>query len=119
MLLCMASSETRPAIQSGHLREGIPAVLPGELLTELVRGKDTRIERIVSRGHASPDGFWYDQDEHELVVLLSGSASVELEGDRVVSLTPLTWLNIPAHVRHRVTCTDPEVDTLWLAIFYR
>ena len=26
-----------------------------------------RIERIVSEGHVSPEGFWYDQDEPEWV----------------------------------------------------
>jgi cupin 2 domain-containing protein len=115
----MTTSEVCSAVRSGHLRDAIPAVLPGELSTDLARGPGTRVERIVSRGHVSPEGFWYDQEEHELVVLLSGSASVELEGHGVVTLTPLAWLNIPAHVRHRVTSTDPDVDTLWLAIFYR
>ena len=39
----------------------IPTVLPGELTETLVQTKGVRIERIVSHGHASPDGFWYDQ----------------------------------------------------------
>lgn len=102
-----------------NLREDIPATLPEELLGELVRGRHVRVERIVSRGHVSPPGFWYDQDEHELVVLLAGRARLELEGQGEVALGPLDWLHIPAHVRHRVTFTEPGADTLWLAVFYR
>jgi cupin 2 domain-containing protein len=105
--------------RQGHLGAGIPAALPEELFSELAGGRHVRIERIVSRGHASPPGFWYDQDEHELVVVLSGGATLELEGQGAVSLGPLDWLDIPPHVRHRVTSTDPDVDTLWLAVFYR
>jgi cupin 2 domain-containing protein len=102
-----------------NLREDIPALLPGELVSELVRGRHVRVERIVSRGQVSPPGFWYDQDEHELVVVLAGRARLELEGRGEVSLGPLDWLNIPAHVRHRVSFTEPDEDTLWLAVFYR
>jgi cupin 2 domain-containing protein len=32
-----------------------------ESFLDLLQGKDFRVERIVSRGHRSPDGFWYDQ----------------------------------------------------------
>ena len=34
--------------------------LPDELVTTLLEADDVRIERIVSHGHASPDGFWYE-----------------------------------------------------------
>jgi len=36
-----------------------------EAVEELLGEQNARIERIVSRGHASPDGFWYDQEENE------------------------------------------------------
>ena len=79
-----------------------------------------RIERIVSRGHASPPDFWYDQDWHEFVLLMSGRARLELaDGAPVVELEPGDWLDIKAHVRHRVDWTDPEQDTVWLAVHYR
>jgi quercetin dioxygenase-like cupin family protein len=78
-----------------------------------------RIERIVSQGQVSPDGFWYDQDDHEFVLVVSGSARLELEGQGERSLAAGDWLDIPAHQRHRVTWTDPAVQTLWLAVFYR
>ena len=36
--------------------------------------KITKIERIVSRGHASPEDFWYDQEENEWVMVVKGTA---------------------------------------------
>jgi cupin 2 domain-containing protein len=52
---------------------------PGEEeVQELVRDGKLRIERIVSRGHASPPGFWYDQPEHEWVMVLGGRAVLEV-----------------------------------------
>jgi cupin 2 domain-containing protein len=42
-----------------------PRHSPDELFTTLLEAANVRIERIVSHGHASPEGFWYDQDQHE------------------------------------------------------
>ena len=81
--------------------------------------KGLRIERIVSQGHASPPGFWYDQDEHEWVVVLQGSATIQLEGDsEPMNLQAGAYLNIPVHARHRVVSTSPTEKTIWLAISY-
>ncbi len=77
-----------------------------------------RIERIVSRGHSSPPGFWYDQDEDEWVMLLSGAARLRLrDPDEEVALAPGDHLWLPAHRPHRVEWTDPERETVWLAVF--
>lgn len=78
-----------------------------------------RIERIVSRGQSSPPGFWYDQDEGELVLVLTGRARLLLEGEPERELGAGDWVDIPPHLRHRVTFTDPTHDTIWLAVFYR
>ncbi len=89
-----------------------------ELAEELYRAAGCRIERIVSRGHASAPGFWYDQAEHEWVAVLTGRAGVRIEGeDSIRELGPGDWLAIPAHVRHRVEWTEPGRETVWLAIF--
>ncbi len=76
-----------------------------------------RIERIVSCGHASPEGFWYDQEQSEFVVLLKGSARLQFE-EEMVEMKAGDSLNIPAHRRHRVEWTTPDEPTIWLAIFY-
>lgn len=97
------------------------ADLPDPLLDEqfmvLLEAAQVRIERIVSRGHASPDGFWYDQDWAEWVVVLKGAAALEFEG-RTVELTAGDCLNIPAHQKHRVVWTTPDGPTIWLAVHY-
>ena len=75
-----------------------------------------RIERIVSTGQASPAGFWYDQPDDEFVVLLSGAAALRFEGGDVVDLKPGDWIEIAAHVRHRVESTQADPPTVWLAV---
>ncbi len=103
----------------GSMYEGIPAELPEELIETLCAAGSVRIERIVSRGHASPPGFRYDQKENEFVLVLTGSAGITLAdtGETIV-LAAGDYLNIPAGVRHRVEWTDPDGDTVWLAVFY-
>jgi cupin 2 domain-containing protein len=103
----------------GNLFGNIPAHLPGELCEAILSAASFRVERIVSRGHASPEGFWYDQAEHEWVLLVSGAARVRFEGDgQAVEMKPGDYLHIPARRRHRVEWTAPGVDTVWLAIHY-
>jgi len=102
-----------------NLFADIPAPLPAELLQTLFARPNMRIERIVSHGHASPEGFWYDQAEHEWVVVLRGAAHVLFERDgRRVELRPGDYLQIPAHERHRVEWTTADEPTIWLAVFY-
>ena len=38
-----------------------------------------RIERIVSSGQVSPEGFWYEQDEDEWVTVLQGEGRIQYE----------------------------------------
>lgn len=105
-------------MRGGNLEDGIPSALPDEAVTALAGAGPVRVERIVSRGHASPERFWYDQDEVEFVVLVAGAAVLELDDGSKHPLRPGEWLEIPPHVRHRVDWTDPDRDTVWLAVFY-
>ncbi|TLM67251.1 MAG: phosphoribosylaminoimidazole carboxylase [Deltaproteobacteria bacterium] len=102
------------------LLQSIPAALPEELVETLCRAEHVRIERIVSRGHASPPDFWYDQEWHEFVLLVSGRARLAFaDGRPPLDLAPGDWLDIRARERHRVAWTDPDQDTVWLAVHYR
>lgn len=93
--------------------------LPEELTEVLAAGERFRLERIVSRGHHSPDGFWYDQSEQEWVALLAGAARLRFEsGSEPIELGPGDSLLIPAGERHRVEWTDPDCETVWLALFF-
>lgn len=103
----------------GNLFNEIPSDLPEELLETLVDRDAVRVERIVSRGHVTPAGQWYDQDRQEWVLLLRGAARLAFADGREVALVPGDWLEIPAHRKHRVAWTDPRQDTVWLAMHYR
>lgn len=96
-----------------------PTAAETEAIDVLVETENVRIERIVSRGQASPEDFWYDQDRNEWVALLSGKAALLLDGEpEAVVLDPGDHIVIPAHRKHRVLWTDRERDTVWLAVFY-
>ena len=101
-----------------NLFSNIPSNLPEELIETLIQSADVRIERIVSHGHASPERFWYDQDEHEWVVVLQGAARLQLE-DRTVDLGPGDHINLPAHTKHQVEWKTTVQPTIWLAEFYK
>ena len=100
-----------------NLFTNLPVNLPTELITMLLEADNLRIERIVSQGHSSPPGFWYDQDQHEWVIVLQGAARLSMEGI-VRELQPGDFINIPAHIKHRVEWTKPDELTVWLALFY-
>jgi cupin 2 domain-containing protein len=107
-------------METENLLDNLPHQPPQEVLTTILQADGLRLQRIVSQGHASPPGFWYDQDDNEWVMLLAGSATVEFEGDAEPRrLRPGSYLNIPAHARHRVLATDPRQKTVWLAVHYR
>lgn len=100
-----------------NLFADLPTVLPEELVTILAENQHVRIERIVSTGHVSPEGFWYDQDEAEWVVVLKGEAKLLFEDGKSVEMTPGDHVLIPAHRKHRVEWTTPDEPTVWLAVF--
>ncbi len=97
----------------------LPPPLRDEQFTPLLNSPPVRIERIVSHGQISPPGFWYDQEEGEWVMVLSGAARLLIEGaEAAIELGPGDFVNIPAHQRHRVEWTTPDEPTIWLAVFY-
>ncbi len=102
-----------------NIFSNIPTHLPDELFETLLDSPHFRIERIVAHGHASPEGFWYDQARHEWVVVLQGAAKLRIEGeDQPIGLYPGDFIDIPAHKRHRVEWTSPDQPTVWLAVHY-
>jgi cupin 2 domain-containing protein len=105
---------------SRNLYGDIPAELPQELVQCLASSANLRIERIVSKGHRSPEGFWYDQEEHEWVVLLKGEAALRFEdASDLMRMSPGDYVHIPPHAKHRVEWTKEDEETVWLAVFYR
>jgi len=102
-----------------NLFSEIPPEFKGELFETILGREPFRIERIVSHGHCSPEGFWCDQHEHEWVILIKGSAVLRFEGQAEnITISPGDYIHIEKHQKHRVEWTDPEQETIWLAIHY-
>jgi len=98
----------------------VPPATPHEQLTALLTTTNMRLERIVSHAHASPEGFWYDQEWAEWVIVLKGSAGLLFEGESAPHVLQAgDYVDIPAHARHRVAWTDAREPTVWLALHYR
>jgi len=104
-------------LQMGNLFQNV-AWASSEVFEPLVAGVGVRVERIISHGQASPEGFWYQQVEAEWVVVLQGRACLRFEQGEVYDMFPGSYALIPAGVRHRVDWTDPELPTIWLAIHF-
>jgi len=91
----------------------------GEVVERLLSGTAFRVERIVSTGQVTPPGQWYDQQTHEWILLLAGAATLRLDGTaEPLDLLPGDAIDLPAHCHHRVEWTDPEQETIWLAIHF-
>jgi cupin 2 domain-containing protein len=86
----------------------------GEIFDTLLESGSVKIERIVSYSAASPEGFWYDQEQDEWVLVLQGEATLTLHPDERVSLKKGEHLFIPRHQKHRVERTSER--TIWLAV---
>jgi cupin 2 domain-containing protein len=87
-----------------------------EFFEDLHASAGVRIERILSKGHTTPPGEWYDQDEDEWVALLEGDAAIAYDDGSSVNLSPGDYLYIPAHRRHRVARTSADPVCVWLAV---
>ncbi len=104
-----------------NIFKDIPQDLPDELMENIAGDaeREIKIERIISRGHASPPGFWYDQEQNEFVILLKGKAALLFkESNKMVEMSSGDYIDIPAHTLHRVEWTIPGEDTIWLAVHY-
>lgn len=94
----------------------VPKGLGEEFFENIISTKNMKVERIISQGHTTPIGEWYDQDKNEFVLVLKGSAELLFEKGQVIKMGEGDYIIIPAHVKHRVEKTDEE--TVWLTIFY-
>ena len=101
-----------------NIFQEIPSDLTQEIFETLLQKENIRIERILSYGQSSPTEGWYDQDEHEWILLLEGEALLTFEDESEVHLQAGDYCNIPAHTKHKVAWTKEKIKTIWLAIFY-
>jgi len=101
-----------------NIFETIPDDISAEIFETLINSENVKIERIISKGHSSPDSGWYDQDRNEWIILLKGEAVLLFADESSVSLKAGDYINITAHQKHKVKWTDPDIETIWLAIHY-
>jgi cupin 2 domain-containing protein len=101
-----------------NIFNAVPANSAAEIFTNLIKKDTIHIERIVSYGHTTAPGEWYQQQTHEWVMLIKGAARLEFEHGRIEHLTVGDYINIPAHQKHRVNWTQENTETIWLAVHY-
>jgi len=105
-------------MEAGNIYKQVPDDLSDEVFEFLAQSEDVKIERIISKGHKSPGSGWYDQEQNEWVLVLKGSASISFENEAVIDLKEGDYINISAHVKHKVISTSTITETIWLAIHY-
>lgn len=101
-----------------NIFESIPDDLDEEAFETLAQSKNVQIERIISKGHTSPESDWYDQERNEWILVLKGEAVISFENEKEITLTAGSHVEIPAHRKHKVCWTDPKTETIWLAVHY-
>ena len=101
-----------------NIFEAIPKDLKKEVFQCLAEGNGVTIERIISKGHRSPETGWYDQEKNEWVMILRGSAVLLFEDETTIKLNPGDFYDIAAHRKHKVSWTEPDIETVWLAVHY-
>lgn len=109
-----------------NIFQSLPCAASGEVFSNLFEHPNVRIERIVSQGQCNPEGDFYDQAHAEWVLLLQGSAQLDMAVDiedtsnrnvmQRVDLKVGSFVYIPAHCRHRVHSSSQHETTVWLAI---
>lgn len=117
MKLLPAHQNNRMNSVANNILTAIPEHLPEELFESLYQRGDVHIERILSKGHSTPAGQWYDQAWDEWILLIQGQAILLYQqNEQAIHLTAGDYLLIPAHTLHRVEWTPPDVNTVWLAV---
>jgi len=115
--LC-ARKVLRNHMNSKNIFQSIPDAIEEEIFETLIQSKNVKIERIISKGHQSPESGWHDENQNEWVILLKGKAVISYESGEQEKLVEGSFTNIPAHTKHRVSWTKPNTETVWLAVHY-
>ncbi|MBL8500068.1 MAG: cupin domain-containing protein [Nitrosomonas sp.] len=105
-------------MKSHNIFTGIPPNLDQELFEFLAGNDKVVIEKIISKGQKSPESGWNDQKKNEWVMVLKGKGTLSFEDGTSVHLNEGDFITIPAHKKHKVSWTDPDNETIWLAVHY-
>ena len=103
----------------GNIFDQIPLNIAEEIFEDIIATDSLKIERIISKGQATPEGEWLEQDVQEWVILLKGGARLSFGGGEAVELVPGDYIEISAGEKHRVEWTAPDETSIWLAIHHK
>ncbi len=104
-------------IVTGNMYDQIPEQMESEVFESILETRHLSLERIISRGHATPKDEWYDQDRDEWVLLLQGQAGLWIRGEETPRhLRAGDYVHLPAHLQHRVEWTSRDPECIWLAV---
>ena len=107
------------SFKRGHIfsLDGVVFDPDQEHIDTLYSNRNTRIKRILSKGHVTPPGQWYDQKEDEWVMLMQGNASLEFEDGSIIHLRTGDYIVLDAGTKHRVSYTSNNPPCIWLAVY--
>ena len=84
-----------------------------EIFNNLLSHKNVKINKIISPPNFVSEQFI--QDEDEWVILLQGSAILEIN-QKITKLVKDSYIFIPAKSPHTILSTEPNIKTIWLAV---
>ncbi|MCB1648452.1 MAG: cupin domain-containing protein [Pseudomonadales bacterium] len=103
-------------MEKSNLLQGLPDAGQAEQFEPLLNAQGVLIERITSRGQCSAAQDWYQSPRAEWVMLVCGRARLMWEDGSLLEMAAGDHVTIPANARHRVDWTDPDQDSVWLAV---
>ena len=84
-----------------------------EIFNNLLSHKNVKINKIISPPNFVSEQFI--QDEDEWVILLQGSAILEIN-QKITKLVKDSYIFIPAKTPHKILSTELNIKTIWLAV---
>lgn len=106
-------------IQTENFFTGFKANPHLENFTDILKGKEFRLEKIVSKGYKTPKTKWLSEPVDEFVMLLKGKAELLFETGQTVELKEGDYLVIPADTKHKVIKTSIKPLCYWLTIHFK
>ena len=103
-------------VKVDNLLKNLPAAARAEAFTELLFRPGVRVERIVSRGQATPADEPMVQAQDEWVLLLEGAAGLRIDDSDEVTLQAGDHVWIARGQKHWVTWTAKDRPSVWLAV---
>lgn len=90
-----------------------------EIFEKMLAGKNFFVERIISKGHTTPEKEWLESRKEEWVILLKGKAGLLFQNGDNVKMKEGDYILIPKNTKHKVIYTSKRPGCIWLAIHFK